>query len=42
MNGIIGMTAIALQQGQSSERIMDCLQKIRSSSDYLLGLKDKR
>lgn len=38
MNGIIGMTAIALQQDQSQDRIMDCLQKIRSSSDYLLGL----
>ena len=38
MNGIIGMTAIALQQDQSQERIMDCLQKIQSSSDYLLGL----
>ncbi len=38
MNGIIGMTAIALQQGQAPERIMDCLQKIQSSSDYLLGL----
>ncbi len=38
MNGIIGMAAIALQQDQSQERIMDCLQKIQSSSDYLLGL----
>ena len=38
MNGIIGMTAIALQQDQSKERIIDCLQKIQSSSDYLLGL----
>ena len=38
MNGIIGMTAIALQQDQSQERIVDCLQKIQSSSDYLLGL----
>ncbi|MCI8886587.1 MAG: response regulator [Hungatella sp.] len=38
MNGIIGMTAIALQPDQSQERIMDCLQKIQSSSDYLLGL----
>lgn len=38
MNGIIGMTAIALQQDQSQERIMDCLQKIQSSSNYLLGL----
>ncbi len=38
MNGIIGMTAIALQKEQSPERIMDCLQKIQSSSNYLLGL----
>ncbi len=38
MNGIIGMTAIALQQDQSRERILDCLQKIQSSSNYLLGL----
>jgi len=38
MNGIIGMTAIALQQNQSQDKIMDCLQKIQSSSDYLLGL----
>lgn len=38
MNGIIGMTAIALQQDQSQERVIDCLQKIQSSSNYLLGL----
>lgn len=38
MNGIIGMAAIALQQDQSRERVTDCLQKIQSSSDYLLGL----
>lgn len=38
MNGIIGMTAIALQQGQKKERVTDCLQKIQSSSNYLLGL----
>ncbi len=38
MNGIIGMTAIALQEEQSPERILDCLQKIQSSSNYLLGL----
>ena len=38
MNGIIGMTAIALQEDQDQERIMDCLQKIQASSDYLLGL----
>ncbi len=38
MNGIIGMTAIALQKEQGPERILDCLQKIQSSSHYLLGL----
>lgn len=38
MNGIIGMTAIALQKGQGQERMTDCLQKIQSSSQYLLGL----
>ncbi len=38
MNGIIGMTEIALKPGQSEERRTDCLQKVRSSSHYLLGL----
>ncbi len=38
MNGIIGMTAIALRPDQSRERIQDCLQKIQTSSDYLLSL----
>ena len=38
MNGIIGMTEIALKDGQSSERRIDCLQKIRGSSQYLLSL----
>ena len=38
MNGIIGMTEIALKEGQSEERRMDCLRKIESSSNYLLGL----
>ena len=38
MNGIIGMTEIALKEGQTQERRVDCLQKIRSSSNYLLGL----
>lgn len=38
MNGIIGMAAIALQQNQSTERMTECLQKIQSSSNYLLGL----
>ena len=38
MNGIIGMTEIALAQGQTEERREDCLKKIQSSSNYLLGL----
>ncbi len=38
MNGIIGMTQIALAQGQTEERREDCLKKIQSSSNYLLGL----
>lgn len=38
MNGIIGMTEIALQEGQSEERRTDCLNKVRSSSRYLLDL----
>ena len=38
MNGIIGMTEIALKEGQSEERRTDCLNKIRSSSNYLLSI----
>ena len=38
MNGIIGMTEIALKPGQDELRRVDCLQKVRSSSHYLLGL----
>lgn len=38
MNGIIGMTEIALQENQSDEVRIDCLKKVRASSDYLLGL----
>ena len=38
MNGIMGMTDIALRDGQSQEKILDCLKKIQSSSNYLLGL----
>ncbi len=37
MNGIIGMTEIALES-QSEERRLDCLKKVESSSQYLLGL----
>lgn len=38
MNGIIGMTEIALKEGQSRERITDCLDKIRRSSRNLLKI----
>lgn len=38
MNGIIGMTEIALKDGQSEEKRIECLKKVRSSSNYLLGL----
>lgn len=38
MNGIIGMTEIALKEDQTEEKRIDCLRKVRESSDYLLGL----
>ncbi len=38
MNGIIGMTDIALKDGQSEEVRFDCLKKVKSSSNYLLGI----
>lgn len=38
MNGIIGMTQIALREGQNEEKRIECLKKIDSSSNYLLGL----
>ena len=38
MNGIIGMTEIALQENQTEARRIDCLKKIDSTSNYLLGL----
>ena len=38
MNGIIGMTEIALREEQSEEKRTECLNKIKSSSNYLLGL----
>lgn len=38
MNGIIDMTEIALKDGQTEERRIDCLRKIEHSSEYLLGL----
>ncbi|WP_294361624.1 ATP-binding protein [uncultured Senegalimassilia sp.] len=38
MNGIIGMTEIALRPGQDDARRVDCLNKVRASSLYLLDL----
>ena len=38
MNGIIGMTEIALQEDQTEQERLNCLRKVRASSDYLLGL----
>lgn len=38
MNGIIGMTQIAMKHLNEPERILDCLQKIDDSSRHLLGL----
>ena len=38
MNGIIGMTEIALRPDQTEEERLRCLQKVKTSSHYLLGL----
>ena len=38
MNGIVGMTAIAMANIQDSQRVQDCLKKITLSSKHLLGL----
>lgn len=38
MNGVIGMTEIALQPNQTEQHRIECLEKVRSSSHYLLGL----
>ncbi|MDD6050823.1 MAG: diguanylate cyclase, partial [Clostridiales bacterium] len=38
MNGIIGMTELALQADQTEQTRLDCLKKVRTSADYLLGL----
>lgn len=38
MNGIIGMTEIAMHSLKDRERVEDCLNKIKLSSDYLLAL----
>lgn len=38
MNGIVGMTAIAMTNIDDKERVQDCLKKITLSSKHLLGL----
>lgn len=38
MNAIVGMTEIALKNIQSTERVEDCLHKVKLSSKHLLGL----
>lgn len=38
MNGIVGMTAIALANIQDTPKVQDCLKKITISSKHLLGL----
>ncbi len=38
MNGIIGMTTIALNNKNDKDRVIDCLNKIKGSSEYLLEL----
>ena len=38
MNGIIGMTEIALKKGQTESQQRECLEKIQSSSGYLLSI----
>lgn len=38
INGIIGMTGIAIKNFEDQDRILDCLKKIDSSSQYLISL----
>ena len=38
INGIIGMTTIAMSNLDNRERVADCLRKIADSSDHLLSL----
>lgn len=38
INGIMGMTDIALKNLGNDEKVLDCLQKINGSSKHLLGL----
>lgn len=38
INGIIGMTGIAIKNFEDKEKMLDCLKKIDSSSQYLISL----
>lgn len=38
MNGIIGMTEIALREDQPEKARLECMEKVRKSSHYLLSL----
>lgn len=38
LNAILGMTNLAEQSMDDREKLMDCIEKIKTSSDYLLGL----
>ena len=38
MNGIIGMTGIAIKNFDDKDRVMDCLKKIDRSSEHLISL----
>lgn len=38
MNGIVGMTEIALHADQTEQTRLDCLEKVRKTSQYLLSL----
>ena len=38
MNGIIGMTGIAIKSFDDKDKVLDCLKKIDSSSEHLISL----
>lgn len=41
MNAVLGMTTIALENLHDVEKVKECLQKIQTSSGYLIGLIDE-
>ena len=38
LNGIIGMTGIAIKNFDEKEKVLDCLKKVDNSSQYLISL----